>query len=364
MTGSPRYWLRILLANVIGAFAVAGISGPGLASRSFLRTLGISLVFANSIGTLLGLAMPLVAGWCWSSGKAGGERLIIRWTSLIATIVVLTAAGTVVATAILYAFGTFPARLFWKWSIDGFEVGFVISLILCVGITTYETLRQQLEDATVALRIKERDEAEAKRLAAEAQLASLESRVQPHFLFNTLNSIASLIPTDPAGAERMTGQLASLLRSSLDQQTTPLVPLDEELKVVRDYLDIQRVRFGNRLRYDIRVEGEAGSVGVPRLSVQTLVENSVKHAVSIRRDGASMAIHAAVANSVLRITVIDDGPGFDAAVLPPGHGLALLRGRLAMLFGERASLAIESAPGRTSVAVDVPALLSQDDRNQ
>ena len=93
-------------------------------------------------------------------------------------------------------------------------------------------MRAQLDAATLALRTKERDEAEARRLAAEAQLASIESRVQPHFLFNTLNSIAALVHDDPDGAERMTGQLASLLRSALDNTATPLVTLDEELRIV------------------------------------------------------------------------------------------------------------------------------------
>ena len=140
--------------------------------------------------------------------------------------------------------------------------------------------------ATLALRTKERDEAEARRLAAEAQLASIESRVQPHFLFNTLNSIAALTHDDPAGAERMTGQLASLLRSSLDSTATPLVTLEQELRVVRAYLDIERVRFGDRLRYDVAPRWGAAAT-VPRMALQTLVENSVKYAVSPRREGGA-----------------------------------------------------------------------------
>src|SRR5262249_62280554 len=132
-------------------------------------------------------------------------------------------------------------------------------------------MRARLDHAEMALRTKERDEAEARRLAAEAQLASLESRVNPHFLFNTLNSIATLVHDNPAAAERMTTQLAALLRSSLDS-AAPLVPLDEELAVVRAYLDIERVRFGARLRCDVEVAGPAGTMRVPRLSVPPLVE--------------------------------------------------------------------------------------------
>jgi LytS/YehU family sensor histidine kinase len=124
------------------------------------------------------------------------------------------------------------------WSRDGSRILFVSD----------RRMRARLEAAELAMRTKERDEAEARRAALEAQLASLESRVQPHFLFNTLNSIASLIPSDPGGAERMTTQLASLLRSSLDAADGALVPLADELRTVRDYLDIERVRFGSRMQ--------------------------------------------------------------------------------------------------------------------
>jgi sensor histidine kinase YesM len=104
---------------------------------------------------------------------------------------------------------------------------------------------------------KERETADARRLVAEAQLASLESRVNPHFLFNTLNSIAAMTHTDPQGAERMTHQLASLMRSSLDAASVPLVCLRDEIDLVRSYLAIERVRFGDRLRYTIDVDERA-----------------------------------------------------------------------------------------------------------
>jgi LytS/YehU family sensor histidine kinase len=215
-------------------------------------------------------------------------------------------------------------------------------------------MRQQLDAAELALRTKERDEAEARRLAAEAQLASIESRVQPHFLFNTLNSIAALVHDDPAGAERMTGQLAALLRSALDSTAVPLVPLDQELRVVRAYLDIERVRFGERLRYDVNLGEGTESATVPRMALQTLVENSVKYAVSPRREGGSICLTAVRSNGRVRITVEDDGPGFNAAHRPDGHGLALLDARLAMLFGDRATMRVDSRRGHTGVTLELP----------
>ena len=187
-----------------------------------------------------------------------------------------------------------------------------------------------------------------------AQVASLESRVNPHFLFNTLNSIAELTQRDPAGAERMPGQLASLMCSSLDTGSTPLVPLEQELRVVGDYLEIERVRFGARLRYALEVgEGTADAL-VPRLALQTLVENSIKYAVSPRLDGGSIVIRASAANGRAVLAVEDDGPGFDPAATADGHGLELLKSRLAMTFGDRAALRIESRPGLTRVTVDMP----------
>src|SRR5207248_11095849 len=116
------------------------------------------------------------------------------------------------------------------------KASIIVTLIFGIFVTVLETMRARLNEATVALATKERDEAEARRLVAEAQLASIESRVQPHFLFNTLNSIAALVHDDPAGAERMTTQLASLMRSSLDSKSRPLVPLQVELRRVGAHL--------------------------------------------------------------------------------------------------------------------------------
>ena len=189
-----------------------------------------------------------------------------------------------------------------------------------------------------------------------AQLASLESRVQPHFLFNTLNSIAALIHEDPKGAERMTGQLASLMRSSLDQQATPLVALDDELQTVRDYLAIEQVRFGERLRYRIDVDEPARRARIPRLSIQTLVEKQREiRGLPPSRQGASITITATASTSrppaptSFRISVEDDGPGFDPAVVTGGHGLALLKDRTALAVqsvGERHNQQLSRPHGR------------------
>jgi two-component system, LytTR family, sensor histidine kinase AlgZ len=279
----------------------------------------------------------------------------LNWLIVSSVMLVLATAGSLVAVSLLAVVGYIELnQILTVWLNSSLKVSIIVTLTLGIFLTARGIMRSRLKEATLALRTKERDEAEARRLATEAQLASLESRVQPHFLFNTLNSIAALIPQDPAGAERMTGQLASLLRSTLETAATPLVALDHELRIVKDYLSIEHVRFGDRLTYHIEVTADIDGLSVPQLSLQTLVENSVKYAVSPSRAGATIWVRARVEHDRLHLEVEDDGPGFDAAAEIPGHGLALLRQRLQMTFGSAAALTVRQQDRHTVVGIELP----------
>src|SRR5712671_2794046 len=258
-----RYWARIF-ASVIAASLVVTLVFSGVGWRTpprvLLEAFLVALLFSSVIGPMLAVVMPHVA-------RAAACRFTFpfNWVVLIATMVAIAIAGSFTAILILAAVGYLKgAGIIASWMAGSLKASIIITLTFGIFVTVLETLRSRLDETTVALRTKERDEAEARRLAAEAQLASIESRVQPHFLFNTLNSIASLVHDDPAGAERMTGQLASLLRSSLDHESSRLVPLHDEIRVVRDYLEIERVRFGDRLRYEVTIDNGAAGVEVPR----------------------------------------------------------------------------------------------------
>jgi signal transduction histidine kinase len=331
-----RYWLRILLwgplATVTALVLFSGVTWK-TPWRSILEGLGATAVFTVSIMPLCAVAMPRLIPFACSR-----LRFPFDWMLIVLVMIGLAMVGSTIAIFALTAVGYLPLRGFWQWFYGSLRASVLMTLIFGIAISALETMRARLAQAS-----------------AEAQLASLESRVQPHFLFNTLNSIAALVHDDPARAEKMTTDLAALLRSSLDQQSTPLVPLAEELRIVRTYLDIERVRFGDRLRYRIEVDPSFGTVDVPRLSVQTLVENSVKYAVSSGRTGATIIVRAERGSGRLRVTVQDDGPGFDAASLPEGHGLALLRSRLDILFADRAAMNIEGGPGDMRVTLEVPA---------
>jgi sensor histidine kinase YesM len=346
-----REWRQFARMILVSAAAVLLFLGSFARIRwsDLLATISAAVLFSALIGGSLQLILPRVAPVIFARTKAPWS-----WSLLILVMMSVATAGSAVAIAILISVGVLKGGAFASYFADSIRISFAITLTFGIGVTLYERMRHRADAAELALRIKERDEADARRLAAEAQLASLESRVQPHFLFNTLNSIAALIPQDPAGAERMTGQLASLLRSSLDSANGPLIPLGQELQTVCDYLDIERVRFGQRLRYSVDVAAELERTAVPRLALQTLVENSVKYAVTPRREGGSVRLSADITPTTVHLVVEDDGPGFEPGAAPAHHGLALLRDRLRLSFGDRASLDIRSQPGQTRVVLTVP----------
>jgi LytS/YehU family sensor histidine kinase len=148
--------------------------------------------------------------------------------------------------------------------------------------------------------------------------------------------------------------MAALLRFSLDAHAHGLVPLEQEMKIVRDYLEIEQARLGARLRYQVDTPEDAGALRLPPLAVQTLIENSIKFAIAADRRGGEIRVVAQHTGGGLQIDVSDTGPGFSLDAAAPGHGLDNLRNRLAMLFGKAADLRVTRQDGWTTVRLLVP----------
>ena len=180
---------------------------------------------------------------------------------------------------------------------------------------------------------------------AEARLAALRAQLRPHFLFNTLNSVSSLMYRDVAGADAMIARLSELLRAALRSDQRREISLREEIDLVQSYLDIERVRFDDRLRIDIRIAPDAEDALVPPFLLQPIVENAIRHAIAPSPDGGRLAIAADVELDELIIRVADDGPGLPAAGAEPGVGLSNTRTRLAELYGGAADLELDDADG-------------------
>jgi sensor histidine kinase YesM len=271
------------------------------------------------------------------------------------TLVCTATAGCLAAGLILQLIGIIGPGGYWHEFQASYPFSVVIALMFGLSISTYETMRYKLQATTLELRTKQVEQERAYKLLAEARLSSLESRIHPHFLFNTLNSIAALIPLNPERAEDTVGKLASLLRFSLNANQSGLVPLSQELKIVRDYLEIERTRFGARLRYEIAVPGALDAVRVPPLAIQSLVENCVKHVVSQRPQGATIQVTGSKTSSAVQIEVIDDGPGFSLDAIAPEHGLGNLIARLELLFGGAGRLEVTREDGKSAVRLSFPA---------
>jgi two-component system sensor histidine kinase AlgZ len=307
-----------------------------------------SLIYSNCIGSLAFFFVPRV----WVGTGALPQWL--RWSARVTAMFGACVAGSLIAGLAFVALRWQPMSLYWPQFLGSLKLAALLTIGAGLAIGIYSSLRERLDETTLQLRTKELERERALKLATEAQLASLESRIHPHFLFNTLNSISSLIPEDPARAERLVEQMAALLRFSLDANQSGLVPLGSELKIVADYLDIERARFGDRLRYQIDVPADLNESRIPPLSLQTLVENSVKHAIAPDRAGGEIRITCASADGLCRVEVSDSGPAFQLESAPSGHGLDNLKDRLSALFGDRAALKLQRVGGRNNLILSVP----------
>jgi signal transduction histidine kinase len=215
-----------------------------------------------------------------------------------------------------------------------------------------ETLNQAA--AAMVERVEQFRESEMRRLVSQAELRALQSQIHPHFLFNALNALYGIIPREARGARETVLNLADVFRYFLETGKQQ-VPLEEELRIVRAYLDIERLRLGDKLAVEFEISPEALGVPIPVLSVQPLVENAVKHGVAPVPRGGTVHVAARLApGGALEVTVRDTGPGF-AAHGRDGVGLENVRRRLGLSYGDSARLEVRSDGTGSEVLLAIPA---------
>ena len=188
---------------------------------------------------------------------------------------------------------------------------------------------------------------------ASARFAALQSQLNPHFLFNTLNTITVLVrDNDRAGAVSIVEHLSELLRRTLTRHGANEVTLGEELDLVQQYVAIEQARFSDRLRPEFTIPDSLLQATVPSFSLQHLVENAIRHGIAKHPDAGLLAVKAERSDDMLVITVANDGVSIDPVLpIPPGHGIANTRERLRVLYGERASLEIVPRPEGGTIAI-------------
>lgn len=201
---------------------------------------------------------------------------------------------------------------------------------------------------------------------AKARLQTLKSQLQPHFLFNTMHSISALMLTDVHAADRMMSRLSDLLRMSLESAGTQITTLNRELEFLHCYLDIEKVRFEERMHVIFDIAPETLDAQVPHLLLQPLVDNAVKHGISkLPGGGGEIRITVNAQNDELQLTVADNGPGLESLSTCPtnGFGLRITRERLESLYGRNHSLEVVSPPdGGLTICVRIPLTVQQETR--
>jgi len=298
----------------------------------------------------------LVAGTTFTLFRAGEESATGRKTpenwnanpTAFSNMLLIIPTGAAVGAGLLFCTG----GLIMASGTDRWGSAIAVLLVACLSIyMVFTSSRFLFSYAKQQASRVEKAQAEV----AEARLAALQAQMNPHFLFNTLNTVAALVRTDAVRAEATVENLASVLRRTLDRSRHPLTTVGEEVDYVRDYLEIERERFGERLRVEWSIPDDLRSGEIPTMTLQPLVENSVKYGVGARIDGGRVDVRVRQDGEDLIIEVLDDGPGFRRGY-SDGTGLGNLRRRLEVLFGERdGGYGIEVLPGPAAhVRVRIP----------
>lgn len=317
----------------------------------------LDFVITTLIAAITGFSISLILSVIY--GRLIHMRPLVTW--------VVTALVLMVAVAISAVINGWTLSLYHGTASDvvtlALGVYFIDMMLLGAWSALYYAINYYLQVEEQADRL-ERLEAQA----TSAQLAMLRYQLNPHFLFNTLNSISTLVllrQTEPANA--MLTRLSSFLRHTLVSEAGGKVSVEQEVETLKLYLDIERMRFEDRLRTDFKIDPAAAHAVVPSLLLQPLVENAIKYAVSPQEEGACISINAHVIADRLRITVADTGPGVHARArhdattagrlssTSTGVGLVNIRDRLTQAYGDNHLYDIQSPPeGGFTVVIEIP----------
>ncbi|HWW61869.1 MAG TPA: histidine kinase [Thermoanaerobaculia bacterium] len=321
------------------------VAYPPPIRRPWSEAIAINLTYYY----LWGLCVPLVV---WVARRFRFERGTWLRSSIVhlAWGVVVTLTQIVVAEWILRLFTNVRAvvRVPITESItNNFHSSLPTYFVILFGYYAFDYYRK--------FRDRELRAAQLETRLSQAHLDALKMQLNPHFLFNTLNTISSLMYRDVDAADAMMSRLSELLRLTLDKSATQEVTLREEMDILERYLDIERIRFEERLRVDMHVDPAALEARLPNFSLQPLVENAIRHGIAPRPEGGKLDISARRNDGMLEITLRDDGPGLRQPPRREGIGLTNTRARLAQLYGDAHRFELtNAAEGGLVITIAIP----------
>lgn len=350
-----------IIMGLIGGPLAGAVGGALVAAPAVYHHEYLTLPFNVLIGIFAGALRDLAdreAIWSFSPFidltifrwiKRNFPRPQMDWQIVLFVVIIVLDFGRMQLARL------FPTELFALQSNEPWIMAAIMATtVMCVGIPM-----KIWNNTRIELKLEEQT-----RLLLQARMDALQSQINPHFLFNTLNSISSLVRVDPDAARRLIVRLGNILRSLLRKHDA-FSALREEIDFMEDYLDIEVVRFGrDKLRILKDLDEETLELVVPSMMLQPLIENAVKHGLAPKVDGGSITVRSRMIGAILQIEVEDDGVGMEGSSATSGAagiGLSNVRERLSVLYGEQASMTILLPPGGegTLIRIELPIMQTE-----
>jgi sensor histidine kinase YesM len=321
--------LFYLAATFVFNTAIAGLLGT-VTGRFWLE-----FIYSQCIGlSVLSLNAPLAMLV---------RHATVRWAAFCVTLPASVALGMSLAFAIS-GVGSWNDQYTWNTMV----IGLFFGLVGATGLLLYERIGIEVQQRKLI-------KGESEKREIEAHLKLLQAQIEPHFLFNTLANVSSLIDSDPATARILLERLNDWLRVALARARSDAATLADELDMLENYLQILKIRFGERLSWRIEATEDARQAVFPPMLLQPLIENAVRHGIEPKIGGGEIGIRASIQGASLRIEVSDTGVGF-AAKDAGGAGLSNVSARLAAMFGDSGKLSLENKrEGGVTATLELPA---------
>jgi two-component system, LytTR family, sensor kinase len=328
-----RWWARVLFAAVWWTFVGWIFSLPGLTSPNYNQSLRMYLTEFWAWGFITPLLIWLDR-WLPFSGKELGKRIGAHLiASVIFTVIYFYIFTTMRAILGVVPWSSIkPAQILNFSNLGWYLWSWLICILIVGALQAYRYYERYMNSELQLERLEHS--------VSEARLNALRMQLDPHFLFNALNTISSHVERDPKLTRRMIEHLGDLLRMSLDSKDRQEVPLTEELALLGHYLEIQKIRFGNQLKVVMDVSPDVKYAAVPSMFIQPLVENAIRHGISRRAAGGTVTVHASAKDGRLEVRVLDDGVGLPRGWTlesSEGLGLSITRQRIEGLHPNGAS---------------------------
>ena len=339
-----RTTLKIVFRDLFYTFIISGLIGLILSLSDSGRYFCSYFIISESFGMTV-CSMALFLLWLFKPRK---------WLWLFLIVFMAIGGGAVAGMQIGVFLVHHILGVELSWPLEGLLRTLVMAMLFSSGAFYFFISRSRLKKRGEMIEEEKARRVEVEKEALEAKLRMLQAQIEPHFLFNTLSNVVSLIDTDPSRGKAMLLDLTKYLRTSLSRTLPEKTTLAQELDMIASYLNIQKIRMGERLNFKIDVPDALLSKVFPPMLLQPLVENAVKHGLEPKIEGGDIFIRGASDQQGLRLEVTDTGLGF-SSVNAGGVGMANVHDRLALLFGDRAKLVIEeNAPSGVKVIIEVP----------